>query len=391
MTRSVLLTGGRIPSALELARALAQAGVRVFMADSYPIFLGQASRAVVRSFVVPSPRADLEAYQKSILGIVKEQRIDCVLPCSEEVLYLAGFREAFPPGCELFAAPPELLLALHHKQHFVELAQSWGLTVPRSAPYRGESGAALPDFTREPYILKRVYSRAGAAVHWLKAKEAPSSHRVPPDGSWLIQQGLRGRALCSFSVIQAGEVLLTSIYSPGSALGTVGVSFEGIREPRIEAWIEGFARASQYQGFVSFDFIASEGEVQAIECNPRLTSGIHLCDPAQLAAAVLERRRSFPPLRPRKRAQFFLALLAALPRALGKSAFWPQLPRLLRSPDVVASWRDPAPFLYQWICILYFVKQMIQRKKPLAACSMDGIEWDEDRPWPELLSQKKSS
>ncbi len=378
MTRNVLLTGGRIPSALELARALAWAGARVFMADSYPIFLGQASRAVLKSFVVPSPREAFAAYRESILSIVREHAIDCVLPCSEEVLYLARFRAEFPPQCELFAADHELLLALHHKQRFVEQARAWGLSVPESASYRADTASDLPSFTSQPYILKRVYSRAGTAVRWAKADELPAVHKLPDDGSWLMQEGLRGRALCSFSVIQHGKVLLSSLYAPGSALGTVSVSFEATREPSIEAWIEGFARASHYHGFVSFDFIVGSGKVWAIECNPRLTSGIHLCDPYQLAAAVLDKRRSWSMSRPRPRAQFFLALLAALPRALPQPQFWPQLPRLLRSPDVVASWRDPAPFFYQWICILYFFRRMLRHKKALAACSMDGIEWDED-------------
>lgn len=386
MSRTVLLTGGRIPSALELARALAGMGAKVYMADSYPIFLGQASRAVRASFVVPSPRKNLNAYRQAILRIVRDHGIDCVLPCSEEVLYLATFKLELSAYAEVFCAAPELLLALHHKQRFVEYARSWGLSVPASSSYHGEPLNWLPAFCEQPYVLKKVYSRAGSAVKWGAAGQSPASLNVPPDGSWLLQEKLIGRPLCSFSVIKGGEVLLSRLYSPGSALGTVSVSFEAEEEARIDAWIERFARVSGYEGFVSFDFIVARDTVWAIECNPRLTSGIHLCDAQQLAAAALFGARAEAAHAPRRRAQFFLALLAALPQALPQKAFWPQLPRLLRSPDVVASWRDPIPFLYQWICVLYFVKQMLRGNMALAACSMDGIEWDEDQPLPGALN-----
>ncbi len=381
MTRArkrVLLTGGRIPSALELARALAAHGAEVYMLDSYPIYLGQASRAVKKCFQVPAPRENLGAYRQAVLKIIREEAIHSILPCSEEVLYLATFREDLEELAEVYFAKHDLLHTLHHKQSFIECCQNWGLAVPSSQAFN-KAEAPLPAFTAEPYILKKVYSRAGTGVKWARAATNPRVYEIPDDGSWLLQEGLKGRTLCSFSLIHDGEIIVSSLYSPGSALGTVGVSFERIENPAISDWIAAFAAASSYHGFVSFDFIEKDGQAWAIECNPRLTSGIHLLEHRQLAYAVLWGKKTLPLSEPRKRAQFFLALLAALPRALGQPSFWPQLPRLLRSPDVVASLRDPAPFFFQWLCILYFLHQAISRGKSLAACAMDGIEWEEDR------------
>ena len=58
---TVLLTLGRLPKALEVARALRGAGCRVIVAEPFRRHLTGASRAVARSVVVPSPVADREA------------------------------------------------------------------------------------------------------------------------------------------------------------------------------------------------------------------------------------------------------------------------------------------------------------------------------------------
>jgi hypothetical protein len=42
-------------------------------------------------------------------------------------------------------------------------------------------------------------------------------------------------------------------------------------------WVQSFVSRTQFSGQIAFDFIESaEGQVWAIECNPRTTSGIHL-------------------------------------------------------------------------------------------------------------------
>ena len=60
--RTVLLTLGRLPKALELARALHAAGCRVVVAEPFRRHLTGASRQVARSVQVTSPVIDREAY-----------------------------------------------------------------------------------------------------------------------------------------------------------------------------------------------------------------------------------------------------------------------------------------------------------------------------------------
>lgn len=53
--RNILITGGRAPVALELARLFKAAGHRVYAAESAKYHLCRVSSAVEASFRVPSP------------------------------------------------------------------------------------------------------------------------------------------------------------------------------------------------------------------------------------------------------------------------------------------------------------------------------------------------
>ena len=58
MPRTVLLTIGRMPKALEVARALAGAGHRVIVADPFAWHVCRVSRAVTSSFRTTAPNDD---------------------------------------------------------------------------------------------------------------------------------------------------------------------------------------------------------------------------------------------------------------------------------------------------------------------------------------------
>ena len=72
MPKTVLLTLGRLPKALELARALHQAGARVIVADPFGLHVCRASRCVARSIRVPAPNTDPAAYLDALEAIVRQ-------------------------------------------------------------------------------------------------------------------------------------------------------------------------------------------------------------------------------------------------------------------------------------------------------------------------------
>ncbi len=128
--------------------------------------------------------------------------------------------------------------------------------------------------------------------------------------------------------------------------GTVAVRFAQVENPAVEAWIAQFVAATGYQGFLSFDFILDGDRPLAIECNPRVTSGIHFVEPEPLARALLDPDSLSPvPLRTMPERQQFYAVLTEV-----QSRFWRRgggraARDLFATQDVSWSAADPMPFL----------------------------------------------
>jgi predicted ATP-grasp superfamily ATP-dependent carboligase len=344
MTGTVLLTLGRLPKALELARALHAAGCRVLIADPFRRHVCRPSRTVAKSFVVPAPNTDARAYRCALLKIVREEKVDLVIPVSEEALHAADIAPELPSETKLFGPTPDVLRRLHDKLDFNASAAALGLPVPESA--RGDSEAAETLSQRMDYIVKPIHGCSGMGLSLRKRGELlQPADRQPGQ---IVQERLYGRHLSSFSIAEAGRILATVIYRGRIYSGTVCVCFERVEDaPQAEAWITRFVAAERYSGFVSFDFIEDAGGTpRAIECNPRLTSGVHFVDPAGLAIAVLKPETTLKSgLKPTRAFQEgHTALLEVYGALLRPREFARRLRALLTAEDVLFRLKDPMPF-----------------------------------------------
>ena len=86
----VLITGSRSYAALEMARHFKGAGWEVYAADCVRFPVCRGSRAVTQSFLLPSPRQDLRGFVDGLIRIIKQYRIDLLMPSSEEIFYIAS-------------------------------------------------------------------------------------------------------------------------------------------------------------------------------------------------------------------------------------------------------------------------------------------------------------
>lgn len=336
---TVLLTLGRLPKALDLARGFQAAGARVLVAEPMKRHLTGASNSVAASFVTRPPAQDHSGYIDDLLAIVAREKVDLVCPVSEESMHVGYLRGRLPPGVRLAAPPGEVLTGLHSKLGFVETAQRNGLPIPDSARADTPEAAAIAAAGR--HVVKPILSCGGRDIRIRDAGplEAPS----PAD---LVQRFVGGTHLSSFTLARGGRNLVTAIYQGTLMSGTVAVRFAQVRNPAIEAWIAQFIAATGYEGFLSFDFILDGDRPLAIECNPRVTSGIHFVEPEPLARTLLDPDSLSPiPLRPEPERQQFYAVLTEV-----QSRFWRKgggraARDLFATPDV--SWHpaDPMPFL----------------------------------------------
>lgn len=341
---TVLLTLGRLPKALDLARGFAKAGCRVLVAEPYGWTLAGASRHVAREFKVPPPSKGKAAYLAALAEIVRRESVDLVVPVSEETMHVAHLAQLLPEGTRLFTMPPAEVLALHDKASFVRKAAAMGLAVPQSAPLGSPVAEALAQ--TGPVVVKPVFSCSGNGLHILRGGEPlpPTDPAAPA----VVQRFVEGREHSTCTVAQGGRVVATMVYRGAVMSGSVAVAFERIEVPAINAWVERFVAETGWSGFISFDFIIDAADLpHAIECNPRATSGVHFWEAPDIARAVLEPDWSGPVRVRRNRTlqQFYACLTETQGAMLRRRGFLPALGSLVTTRDVSWDWRDPWPFL----------------------------------------------
>jgi hypothetical protein len=86
---NVLLTNGRFPVAIDLARQLRLAGHTIFAVDPMQFHACKASNVVEKSFRVSAPRENAAGYIAAVKHTVKTEQIDLIIPLHEEIFHLA--------------------------------------------------------------------------------------------------------------------------------------------------------------------------------------------------------------------------------------------------------------------------------------------------------------
>jgi predicted ATP-grasp superfamily ATP-dependent carboligase len=377
MGQTVLLTIGRLPKALDFARSFHGAGWRVLVAEPFKTHLTGASRSVARSFVVPPPSHGKQAYLIALAKIIADENVDLVLPLSEESLHVAHLRPLLLPKVQIYAPPPETILQLHDKAAFIALAQSHGLAVPDTAILGSDEAEKLA--TRCDYVIKPVFSCSGRGVSLHKAGESlRAAITDDPNQKAIVQQKLTGHQFSSFSIADKGQLKVTTIYRGTLMSGSVAVGFERVDLAAITKWVTDFVAAIHYSGVISFDFfVDSEGKAWAIECNPRVTSGVHFIETQDLAPAILSRVGPPPRLRSTtKMMQFYPAFMEVQDSFLSPK-FFANVQGLLASQDVTWSISDPMPFITMPITSFTIIMRSILQKESFGEVSTADISWFE--------------
>ena len=376
MARTILISLGRLPKGLELARALAGAGCRVIIAEPWRWHLSRVSRSVSRSLTVTPPDASAERYLEDLNAIIREHTVDLVVPVSEEVLHLAAITDSLPQHARLFGMPQAVLLKLHSKLAFMQAARQLDLPVP--ATYDLTSAEAAEFASRHDYVIKPILSSAGHGVTLHRAGDA-----LPDlDSPAVVQALLPGEEFSSFSIAHQGRLVGTVLYRGLIMTGTVAVCFESIPQPDPEvlAWIRSFVEQTGHSGFISFDFRRDQtGRALPIECNPRTTSGIHFVQPEDLAAAILEPDQPNPfRLRSERVLQQFYPALTETQGAAIKGRPWRgNLRHLFGCRDVSWGRRDPLPFLLMPLTSHQILRRTIFAGMTFGEASTFDIGWYE--------------
>lgn len=372
MTGTVIVTLGRLPKALDICRSFAAIGWRVVVAEPHARHLCGASTSVVRSVRMPPPAEGKRAYLRLLAEAVRKHGADLVVPVSEEAMHVA-FLPNYRPNTPVLAMPPEVMLALHHKGRFIEVARDAGVAVPDTFALGSDRAAAMAREGR--VVVKPAHSAAGRGVRVV----APGEPLPAPDGETVVQRFLPGAEYSSCTLARDGRVVGTVIYRGVQFAGSVACAFERVDHADAEAWIARMVERLGWTGFISFDLREDAGgRIHGIECNPRTTSGLHFFETADIAPAILGRRDTLRHRQARRLQQFWSCLTETQLSAFRfERAALGHLKNLLTTRDVTWAARDPLPLLTMPYTAWPIMRDAAKKRVPFGEVATLDVGWFE--------------
>ncbi len=374
---NILLTGGRAPATLELARAFRRAGHSVFMAESLRGHLSQSSATVNANFVVPAPRQNKEAFLIALKHIIIEKKIDLLIPTCEEIYYVSMGRDELP--CTVFAEPIKKLNTFHNKWNFVVNAVGIDLYAPETILIANQDDVLHAYAHWRDLVLKPVYSRFAART-LIRPPLQMALSTLNYDSPWIAQEFIQGQQFCTYSVCHNGVVHAHTAYPTRFTAGRgATIAFEHMEHPAILNWVKTFVKENNFTGQIAFDFIQSpSGQLYALECNPRATSGVHLLasNPQFVDAFINPQPGCMTPSGSSASMLSTAMVMYALSDSIKNGKFFSWLKTFLTSRDVIFDLNDPLPSLFQLRSIFAYID--LGRRygiTPLQASTFD-IEWN---------------
>jgi predicted ATP-grasp superfamily ATP-dependent carboligase len=380
---TVLLTGGRAPVTLDLARKFSAKAWRVIVAESIPTHLCKRSSAVAQSYLVPSPRFEPDAFVTALQKIIEIEQVTLLVPTCEEVFTIGQGHEVLSSACTVLTEPLERLLPLHSKFHFIEIARSFGLNVPQTSLVQNTHAAQ--GWLGQAVVFKPEYSRFATEILINPTRRIDLQLLdISPDRSWVAQEFIAGRQICTYSVAHQGHLSAHCAYATEFKVGRGStIAFQAIDHPQAEAWVKTFVEKYDFTGQIAFDFIeTSEGKLYAIECNPRAISGVHLFDDGLVDALRDQAAQTVRPPQ-QKSVAVWLALLLYGWQSAPSLEKW--FKRLTSSRDVIFDRADWQPFFAQFSMFVYMLRLSRCQHINLIEATTFDIEWNEPLTLPEMI------
>ncbi|MEB3882687.1 ATP-grasp enzyme [Lyngbya sp. CCY1209] len=357
--KNILITGGKMTKALQLARSFHAAGHSVILVETHKYWLSghRFSNAVKKFYTVPAPEKDGEEYSRSLLEIVKKEQINAFIPVSSPVAsyYDAIAGELMSPHCQVIHFSPGITKLLDDKFELCEKARALGLSAPKSFSITDPQQILDFDFKSDgsQYLLKSIRYDSVSRLDMTRLpfdgmEEYIKTLPISPENPWTMQQFITGQEYCTHSTVINGKIRLHCC----SESSPFQVNYKHIEKPEISAWVEQFVKALNLTGQISFDFIqTADGTVYPIECNPRTHSAITmfynhpgLAD-AYLKDAENENEEAIAPLPNSKPTYWIYHELWRLTEVRSISDLKARLGIIFEGTDALLRPEDPLPFL----------------------------------------------
>jgi len=311
----VLLTSVRLPFGLDMVRKFGEEGHEVYTAETFKTAPGSHSKFVKEHFIVPSPTYETRAFIDKLKGIIRLRSIELLVPCFEEVFYIAAHMDELSELTNVFCTSVDTLKRLHNKSSFVELTQELGIPIPRTTTVtsQNELRKAVRDY--ENFFARAVFSRGGVELFTntgplagtVKLEDCQPTQKNP----WLMQEYVQGRDVCSYSTAHRGKIVAHSCYEHEKTIEHAGgIVFNTVDEPETFEIARKYIEGTGYHGQISFDYLKNDHGLTMVECNPRPTAGLIMMSSEEYVDAMLSPNPADPlVLEAGRREQIAIAVL----------------------------------------------------------------------------------
>jgi glutathione synthase/RimK-type ligase-like ATP-grasp enzyme len=378
----VLVTSSRNTFALDAIRKLGTTDHTVVASDTYAGAVGSHSKYLEAHEVTASPRFETDAFIDDINRIVEKYDIDVILPTFEEAFYLAARRADLADGVRLYAGNFDKLARLHDKASFQRLVAEAGVPVPETVVATDDASLAEAISRFPRFFARAAFSRGGVGLLTntgpLAGKVEASDCHPTPDQPWLVQPFVDGPMICTYSTIVDGRVTSHCTYrAPEQWAHSTGITFLAIDSTRTLDYTQRIVDALDpgFTGQLSFDFVDNDGELFAIECNPRPTNGIILLGAEEFSRALVGEGDGVAVVEPGVEREVKLAVLADC-FAEPLSHLPTSLHDLIHVRDVGSQWHDSLAMMWSPATLIHGAKLSHGDRKELLAALGDDIVWN---------------
>ncbi len=273
MARSlrILLSEGASTSAREAVTALGLAGHHIEVMDPDLHCICRFSRFVAQLHRCPPLSTEPHAYLAFALEVLRQRRIDVLLPIHEQGLIFARAAHLLPTRVGVALPSFEAYETGLDKGKFYTLLDTLGVPQPKTHFIDGPE--SIPD-TGFPYVLKRPVSTASRGVHMVRTAEDAAEARAAElgtPGMLLVQDLVDAPLEHAQGVFDRGRFVGMHFYRQivRGAGGGEAIK-ESVHRPQVRAELEKVARHLDWHGALSVDYLLKEDVPYFMDCNPRL-------------------------------------------------------------------------------------------------------------------------
>jgi len=400
--KTVLITGAPHTKGLQVCRFMKSVGHRVILADmqSFTWNMSRFSRAVDEWVALPDLDNETNVgYKRAILSLLISQNVDWWIPVSHTAT--APVDTQIKNELRKFESKVKVLSydllstvdMLDDKMAFLSTCNSMELPIPDFYQISSvDQLKPLKDkgiFRSRHYFLKPLSAYSEDRENFNRIPDDEDDfwkyvdeyrNRVSADTPYFVNEYIKGSEYTGNCVVSNGHITLFTSH-PSSPMQ---IDFENCsteEHKQIFDWVNTFCEREKLTGSICFDFMKdnASGRLVAIECNPRLHSGITVLknqmeEAAEAFGLALEEPTALcgpddiiQPSATQRRVMW-------LYNEIGKFAHVDSIEKcvqifedIFRSEDAVFDWHDPVPF---------FVLGHVQMPYQICAHLINGKRWN---------------